>query len=205
MKIPLAYQKTEYDCGPTTMMNALSCLFDREVIPPDVVKYIMMYSLDAYNERGEYGKNGTSQMAMMFMTSWLNHFGRVKQFPVHCEYISGSDVFIGHNSKIVDGLKRGGVVVARVTYDVWHYVLITGCDSRYVYLFDPYYRCRPYKIDGIDLITDKPLTRNRRVRHELLNDEGKGMYAFGDPKIREAVIVFNLDKTKPAENTAFPE
>ena len=179
MKIPLAYQKTEYDCGPTTMMNALSCLFDREVIPPDVVKYIMMYSLDAYNERGEYGKNGTSQMAMMFMTSWLNHFGRVKQFPVHCEYISGSDVFIGHNSKIVDGLKRGGVVVARVMYDVWHYVLITGCDSRYVYLFDPYYRCRPYKIDGIDLITDKPLTRNRRVRHELLNDEGKGMYAFG--------------------------
>ena len=47
MKIPLAYQKTEYDCGPTTMMNALSCLFDREIIPPDVVKYIMMYSLDA--------------------------------------------------------------------------------------------------------------------------------------------------------------
>ena len=31
------------------------------------------------------------------------------------------------------------------------------------------------------------------------------MYAFGDPKIREAVIVFNLDKTKPAENAAFPE
>ena len=205
MKIQIDYQKTEYDCGPTTMMNALSCLFDREKIPPDVVKYIMMYSLDAYNERGEYGKNGTSQMATMFLSNWLNHFGRVKKFPVHCEYLSGSEVFIGHNSRIVDALKRGGVVVARVMYDVWHYVLITGCDSRYVYLFDPYYRRKPFKVPGIDLIWDKPLHRNRRVLIDYLNDTGKGIYAFGDPKVREAVVVFNLDKIKPVKVEAFPE
>lgn len=205
MKIPLAYQRTEYDCGPTTMMNALSCLFDRETIPPDLVKFIMMYSLDAYNERGEYGKNGTSQMAMMFMASWLNHFGRAKKFPIHCEYISGSEVFIGNNSKLVDGLKRGGVVVARVMYDVWHYVLITGCDSRSVYLFDPYYRRKPFKSPGIEMIWDKPMRRNRRVLNSMLNDEGKGIYALGDPKIREAVVVFNMDKIKPAQNTFFPE
>lgn len=205
MKIPLAYQRTEYDCGPTTMMNALSCLFDRETIPPDLVKFIMMYSLDAYNERGEYGKNGTSQMAMMFMASWLNHFGRAKKFPIHCEYISGSEVFIGNNSKLVDGLKRGGVVVARVMYDVWHYVLVTGCNSRSVYLFDPYYRRKPFKDPGIEMIWDKPMRRNRRVLNSLLNDEGKGIYALGDPKIREAVVVFNMDKIKPAQNAFFPE
>lgn len=187
------------------MMNALSCLFDRETIPPDLVKFIMMYSLDAYNERGEYGKNGTSQMAMMFMASWLNHFGRAKKFPIHCEYISGSEVFIGNNSKLVDGLKRGGVVVARVMYDVWHYVLVTGCNSRSVYLFDPYYRRKPFKDPGIEMIWDKPMRRNRRVLNSLLNDEGKGIYALGDPKIREAVVVFNMDKIKPAQNAFFPE
>lgn len=187
------------------MMNALSFLFDREVIPPDIVKYIMIYSLDSYNKRGEYGKNGTSQMAMMFMTSWLNHFGRVKKFPIHCEYLSGSDVFIGSNSKLVDGLKRGGVVVARVMFDVWHYVLLTGCSERHVDLFDPYYRRKPFKVPGIEMIWDKPTLRNRRVSVDYLNDTGKGIYALGDMAVREAVVVFNLEKTKPAETTAFPE
>ena len=30
MKTPLHYQISEYDCGPTTMMNAMSFLFTRE-------------------------------------------------------------------------------------------------------------------------------------------------------------------------------
>lgn len=205
MKIPLGYQKSEYDCGPTTMLNAMSYLFEREEIPPDIVKYIMLYSLDAYNEQGEYGKNGTSQMAMMFMTNWLNHFGRVKHFPVHCEYISGADVFVGHNSKIADGLCRGGVVVARVMYDVWHYVLITGYDRRWVYLFDPYYRRRPYTLRGVEIIGDKPFCRNRRVDPARMNDTGNGLYAFGDLDVREAVILFNLDKMRGERPQEFPE
>ena len=34
MKNPLRYQMTEYDCGPTSMLNAMSYLFPREAIPP---------------------------------------------------------------------------------------------------------------------------------------------------------------------------
>ena len=49
----------------------------------------MLYSLDAYNCRGEFGKNGTSGMAMMFLSNWLNQFGRVKKFPVRCEFVTG--------------------------------------------------------------------------------------------------------------------
>ena len=30
MKNPLHYQFSEYDCGPTTMQNAISFLFERE-------------------------------------------------------------------------------------------------------------------------------------------------------------------------------
>ncbi len=32
MKNPLRYQMTEYDCGPTSMLNAVSYLFQREAI-----------------------------------------------------------------------------------------------------------------------------------------------------------------------------
>ena len=78
MKNPLSYQVTEFDCGPTTLLNAMSFLFRREEIPPDIIKHIMLFCLDSYNTKGEFGKNGTSQMAMMFMSNWFNQFGKVK-------------------------------------------------------------------------------------------------------------------------------
>ena len=36
MKNLLIYQSTEYDCGPTTLTNAIRYLFDREEIYPDI-------------------------------------------------------------------------------------------------------------------------------------------------------------------------
>ena len=46
MNNPLRYQVTEYDCGPTSMLNAISYLFPREEIPPEIVRNI--------NTRAEY-------------------------------------------------------------------------------------------------------------------------------------------------------
>ena len=43
MKNPLRYQLSEYDCGPTSMLNALAFLFEREDIPPEAVRNIMLY------------------------------------------------------------------------------------------------------------------------------------------------------------------
>jgi len=63
MKIPLRYQMTEYYCGPTSMLNAISYLFERNEIPPDVPKYIMMYCLDTYNGKGEFEKTGVWSLA----------------------------------------------------------------------------------------------------------------------------------------------
>jgi len=54
---------TEYNCGPTSMLNAISYLFERNEIPPDVPKYIIMYCLDAYNGKGEFGKTGVWSLA----------------------------------------------------------------------------------------------------------------------------------------------
>ena len=201
MKNPLSYQTTEYDCGPTTMINAISYLFSRKEIPPDVIKHIVLYSLDAYNCKGEFGKSGTSQMAMMFLSNWLNQFGKVKKFPIHCELLTGGDVYIGQSSKIVAGLQQGGAVAVRVMYGCWHYVLLTGADDKYIYLFDPYYRKKSFHISGVDIITDAPTKMNRRVAYDILNSDGKGAYTLGPRDTREAVILFNQNTQKTPGNT----
>lgn len=76
-KNPLHYQLTEYDCGPTAMLDAISYLFQREEIPPEIIRNVMLYCLDCYNMEGTPGKSGTSHMAMMFLSNWLKQFSRV--------------------------------------------------------------------------------------------------------------------------------
>lgn len=201
MKNPLSYQKTEYDCGPTTIINAISFLFHREEIPPDVIKFIMLYCLDVYNEQGEVGKRGTSCMAMMFISNWLNQFSTVKNFPIETDYITGKDVFIGQTSKIVVALQQGGVVVLRLHFDVEHYVLLTGIDNEYVYLFDPYYYTDDFKEEGIETIKDYPMKMNRKVHYSYFNKESKETYSLGPIGGREAVILVNKTTQRTPDKT----
>jgi hypothetical protein len=191
MKNPLSYQSTEYDCGPTSMLNAINYLFHRKDISPDVIKSITMYCLDSYNRKGEAYKNGTTGVAMMFLVNWLNHFGKVKKWPIHCEMLTGDKVSISQNSKIAECLGQGGVVVARLMLGCWHYVLLTGIDEEYVYLFDPYYRIKPFQEEGIEMIKDCPSKYNRKVKHEVLNREGKRNYNLGKLEDREGIMLFN--------------
>ncbi len=191
MKIPLSYQASEFDCGPTTLTNAISYLFNREEIPPDVIKHIVLFSLDAYNEKGEFGKSGTSGMAMMFLCNWLNQFGKVKHFPIRGEFLTGSDVFVGQNSRLVAGLQQGGVAVVRLNYGGWHYVLFTGVSQNSICMFDPYFRKKAFKIPGIEMVLDAPAKMNRKVSFDIFNKEEKGAYTLGPIDIREAVLLFN--------------
>ena len=103
MKNLLNYQSSEYDCGPVSLTNAIRYLFDREVIYPDIIKYIMLYCLDSYNENGEIGKRGTSASAMLFLSNWLNQFGQVKNFPVACEFLSGEEPQRGRTAAALSG------------------------------------------------------------------------------------------------------
>ncbi|MDF2943085.1 MAG: hypothetical protein K0S01_1943 [Herbinix sp.] len=191
MKNPLNYQTTEYDCGPTSMLNAVNFLFHRKEISPDVVKNIMLYCLDSYNKKGEAYKSGTTGMAMIFLANWLNQFGKVKKWPIQCEALNGNSINISQNSKIAECLGQGGVVVARVMLGCWHYVLLTGIDDEYVYLFDPYYRVKNFPVKGIDLIKDAPTKMNRRIEHHILNSEGTGYYALGKAEGRECILLYN--------------
>lgn len=203
MKNPLNYQLTEYDCGPTTMLNAINFLFEREEIPPDVIKFIMLYCLDAYNEAGEACKSGTTCMAMRFLANWLGHYGEVKKWSIFCDVISGESVTMSQNSKIAECLQLGGVAVARVMLDCWHYVLLTGMDSKQVYLFDPYYREIPFQKKGIEVVNNEPKSWNRRVDYDILNSEGNGDYAMGEIKIRECVLIYNRMSKKSIDNIEY--
>jgi len=201
MKIPLQYQRTEYDCGPTSLLNALSFLIDRENLPPDVLRHCMMYTLDSYNEKGEPYRNGTSKLAMFFLAGWLNEYAKVTNLPIHAETLSGEKVCISEDSRIVDALRQGGVAVVRVFLDCGHYVTLTGVSNDNVRLFDPYYQNAPFHDARIAYIDDDPFSANRLVAGELMNSEENLPYALGPLDKREAVLLFNTATQKTSENT----
>ena len=94
MKIPLRYQISEYDCGPTSLLNAMSFLFQREEISPELIRNIMLYSLDSYGSGGVLGKSGTSRMAMAFLSNWLDGAGKTGILPITSRHLSGKEVWM---------------------------------------------------------------------------------------------------------------
>lgn len=204
MKNPLHYQMSEYDCVPTTMLNAINFLFEREEIPPEIIRNIMLYSLDCYGAEGTPGKAGTSRMAMMFLSNWLDGYGKATQLALSSQYLAGKAVYIGQESYLNDALCRGGVAVVRLFYEVEHYALLTGIEADKIKMFDPWYL--PADSDefagtGIEINLNKPREYNRLVPCELFNDAGKGLYALGKAEDREAVLLFNEKTRKTASDT----
>lgn len=163
MKNPLRYQMSEYDCGPTSMLNAVSYLFQRVDIPPEIVRSIMLYCLYCYGADGSCGKCGTSCRAMQFLSSWLHGFGQVGHLSVSSQYFSGKQVDLSRNGRLRDALRRDGAVVARVGFEGWHYVLLTDIRDDLVYLFDPYYRAESFPDPVLQMIDDHPKEYNRIV------------------------------------------
>lgn len=196
MKNPLRYQMTEYDCGPTAMLNAVSFLFHREDIPPEIVRSIMLYCLDCFGADGSSGKCGTSCMAMMFLSNWLNGFAHAGHIPVSSQYLSGREVNFSQNSRLRDALYRGGAAVVRVDFEGWHYVTLVGMQGDDIYFFDPYYRAIPFDDPQLRMDADHPKEYNRIVSTRYF--EGNGVYALGPLAGREAILLFN-DHTKLTE------
>lgn len=198
MKNLLNYQTSEYDCGPVSLINGIRYLFDREEVVPDVIKFIMLYSMDTYNEAGELCKHGTSAAAMNYIASWLNHISIARRFPIRCEYLSNEEVTISDGSRINEALKQGGVVVLRLYLEVPHYVLLTGIEDDKILLFDPYYEepdapdfDEEYLTEEITFINDRPKEANRAVAIKRMNRFGKEYYEMGEFECREALIMFN--------------
>ncbi len=201
MKNLLNYQSTEFDCGPVSLLNGVRYLFEREEIPPDLVKFIMMYCMDAHNAKGEPCKRGTSCACMRFMASWIRDFSESRQFPIWCKFLGRQDVSFEKGSRIYNHIKDGGVVILRLYLDVAHYVLITDIEEDHVLIFDPYYEelddpdfDEEYRVDEIEFILDQPKKANRRVPLARLNRLTNGYYEMGEVDDREAML---LNRTSP--------
>ena len=204
MKIPLRYQMSEYDCGPTALLNAVSYLFPRREVPPEIIRSVMLYTLDCYGMDGTACKAGTSRMAMMYLANWLEGFSRATKFPLTCQYISGRAVHIGAHSYINDALVRGGAAVVRLFYEVEHYALLTGASEGHIYLFDPYYLAEAepeFMQAGIAVTLMHPHGYNRIVPFDVFNRETQELYAFGAVDSREAVLLFDERTRRTADDT----
>ena len=202
MKTPLHYQMTEYDCGPISMMNAIIFLFDREQIPPDLIRNIMLYCLDGYGAEGAPGKSGTTRAAMMFLSNWLSSFGRTGQLDISSRYLSGSCVRLSQNSAICDCLRRGGAVVVRLyLLDDPHYILLTGVEDDHVFAFDPYLLEEPLPEQDILITDEHPYRYNRVIPFSYFNSTDRTQYALGELPRREAVLLFNAHTELTEEKT----
>ena len=201
MNNPLRYQMTEYDCGPTSMLNAVSYLFQRDDIPPEILRSIMLYCLDCFGEDGVSGKCGTSCMAMMFLSNWLNGYGQTGHLPIFSKYLSGAGVNLSQNGLLRDALGRGGAVVVRVDLDGWHYVLLTHILGDQVCLFDPYYQEEPFDDPAVQMVEDHPYEYNRIVPACCMESFECKPYAFGPAENREAILLFNEQTVLTAERT----
>lgn len=201
IKNPLHYQISDYDCGPTSMLNAISYLFDREEIPPEIIRNTMLYCLDCHSTEGVPGKSGTSRAAMMFLSNWLNNCGEVGLLNVSSTYLSGKSVYLGQQSYINDALTRGGAVVVRLFLDEPHYVLLTDIDKKNVSLFDPYLVEEPFDAKEVLITSEHPSEYNRIVPISFFNCEEEELYSFGPYSGREAVLVFNKKTKLTSEKT----
>ena len=199
MKIPLRYQMTEYDCGPTSLLNGLNYLFEREEIPPEIVRNIMLYCLDTYGPDGHSGKSGTSQAAMTFLSGWLDCFGKTGHLNITSQYLRGRCVQFGPGSKLRSALRRGGVAVVRLFLECWHYVLLTGLEDDWVSCFDPYWDYDTYPPEEIQVIHGHEMEYNRKIATRVFERETLTDYAFGPIETREAVLMFNTQTVLPEE------
>lgn len=190
MRSPLRYQATEYDCGPTSMTNAIIYMFDREEIPPDLVRHIGQCTLDSFDENGHAGRYGTSGAAIRYFGSWLNELRHAGLLPIESWFTEKENVFLGEGSRLTRALNDGAAIVLHITLSGYgHYVLITGKDGNNYKVFDPYYTDREPSADGVVRVTDRPFSHNLLIPEEILNSASAGDYSMGPVSTREALAI----------------
>ena len=189
MKVPLRYQVTNYDCGPTSLLNGLSILFEREEIPPEVLRRIVACSIDWIGEDGTPGKRGTTHAAMAHLSAWLEDCGRAGWLDLSCRYLTGKDVTLAEGSSLRGAILRGGTAVAFIDLDGWHYILLTGVEEDRVLAFDPWILPEPFPVLDVKTDYDHPYLYNRVVPLERFESTDIHPYSFGPYETREAVLM----------------
>lgn len=193
MKSPLRYQATQYDCGPTTMANAIMFLFEREEIPPDLVRHIGLCTLDSYDRNGHCGMCGTTGAAIRYFGTWLNELRFSGLLPVESRFLDGKDVFFGRGSLLSDALRSGAAIVLHVFHSGGHYILATGESEGMIRAFDPYYRGNEAQRKGVVPVPDCPFSHNILISEQVINDTVQDFYSMGEINTREALVIRRQD------------
>lgn len=189
-KTPLDYQLTEYDCGTTTLLNALRYLFKRSEISPEIYKYIMQYTLDKTDENGENCKGGTSTFALEFLCNWLNENSSKKGMNIICKVLPKEECSI-YNTELYDHIKAGGIAILRVYQDCEHYCLLTEIDDNHAYIFDPYYLDITYYDNDkfCEIIKDRPFEFNRKISKTRIDENSTKDFSLVSGKNREIILI----------------
>ncbi|WP_130837579.1 peptidase C39 [Lachnoclostridium sp. Marseille-P6806] len=192
MKTPLRYQSTEYDCGPTSIINAIQTLFQRSEIPPEFTRTCAQLGNDLYNTNCQPYRCGTSCAAMQYCACWFNNYAAATKYPILVRHLSGRAVHLQEGSELVRCLSEGGAAVVRVELGCAHFITLTGVDRkrRQVYAFDAYYREAPFAEKGIAIVTDRPKKYNRILSYDVLDRRTKGPYSLYHEDFRDATLFY---------------
>lgn len=201
MKNRLITQSTEYDCGPTCVMNALRFLYERHELPPALFKNIWLLCNDTYSTTGELGKHGTSMAVMRYLSYWFNDYGRGCQFPIRAEYQCHDEAVITPGSRVDECLHEGGAAIIRCWSEgIRHYVLLTTpMDGGRIGLFDPYDEpdCEVSAAPGLEIVHDQR-DYNLILPMTTLNLNDRTNYALGETPDREILMLWRT----PADDQA---
>ena len=201
MKNDLIYQSSEYDCGPTSLTNAIRFLFEREEILPGLLKHIWLMGNDTYCEKGCVGCHGTSKSAMRYMADWFNEYRQGWKFPIGAEFLENEAAQVTPGSKTWQCLEKGGCAVMRCTAGgIGHYVLLTAIlPNDEIALFDPYEEEPDFREPGRRVIHGEPKKYNRAVRYDLLNLTDLSDYAMGELPKRELLLIWRQKAEEQSE------
>ncbi len=194
MYIPFQYQVSEFDCVPISFINAVSYLFQRNEIPPMVIRHIYMYSLDTVGNDARLGSEGTSKYAVKLLGAWLTSY-KFRKFSVKTQFLEGESVSFSRTRKIINCLKKGGVALCKIYIyrHQEHYILVMGIDKGWVFCFDPYYR---KTLSGLSnrvymLRSDDIRSPNLKISMEWLEkDEESVRFCLGPAMKRESLLIW---------------
>lgn len=205
MKSPLMYQTTDYDCGPTAVLNALRFLYDRNEIPPEFLSKAYSCMLDRCNGEGVTCRGGTTNAAIRYYVDWLKIYARDVHYNILVRYIDGEDVSFKENSLIRKCLTMGGAAVVRCFAEEDHFITLTGLQMgtsenpydplEYVRVFDPWYMEQDlWQNSRIQRVFDRPKSCNLLVPVENMESEYLDWYSLANHEEKCAALFVRTGK-----------
>ncbi len=191
MKIPMHYQISEYDCGPTSLLNMIAYFYHRKSVPQIIFHKIYTMTLDGYATNGRtYSRYGTSDEAMENFADWVNRFREHDTFCLKADILKGRQVHMVSGGRIEHTLQNGGCAVAKVMLKEPHYVLLTGADTRrqQIRLFDPYYREKAFNRTDVIWTLEHPKAYNCVLPYSYLEQSARTYYSFGAVRQRLCIL-----------------